>query len=384
MKKRVIVLGSTGSIGKSTLDVIAHQANDFEVVGLACLRSTKLFSDQIARFNPRYACIFEETLKEDVDFGTSTALSGPSGLLDLVSVDADMIVNALPGSKGLDPSIEALRLGRVLALANKESLVMAGRLIKRLTEEGQGRVIPVDSEHSALYQLIESTGKAEIERLIITASGGPFRDHSKEDLIRVTPEQALCHPTWNMGRKVTLDSATFMNKALELIEARWLFDVSPDKLSVLVHPESVVHGMVEFSDGCLFAYLAHPDMRIPIAYALNQGKRSSLPFGKANLSTLGKLTFCEPDTERFPAVELAYRALNAGDSACIVLNAANEMAAAAFLAGKISFTSIAHIVEEAILHHPLIKEIEEVEKIREVHDWTTAFVEDRLRRIDAL
>jgi 1-deoxy-D-xylulose-5-phosphate reductoisomerase len=385
MKKKVVVLGSTGSIGKSTLDVVANHPDDFEIVGLACHQNTKLLAQQIAAFRPRYVGIFDKTLTNDIDPPAGChVLIGPPSLLDLVSSEADIVVNALPGSVGLVPSVETLKQGKVLALANKESLVMAGRLISRLTQSGCGTLIPVDSEHSALYQLMENNGKAGIERLIITASGGPFRDRSKEELAHVSPREALCHPTWNMGTKVTLDSATLMNKALELIEARWLFDVPPDRLSVLVHPESVVHGMVEFSDGSLFAYLAHPDMRIPIAYALNQATRSSQSFGKANLAAIGTLTFREPDSERFPAVDLAYRALVAGDSACIVLNAANEVAASAFLDGKVSFTSITALVKEALDCHSPVGEIVSLDEIQEVHSWATTFVKDRLRRINAL
>jgi 1-deoxy-D-xylulose-5-phosphate reductoisomerase len=383
MKRQVIILGSTGSIGTSTLEVIANQPDDFEVVGIVCGENTRLFSDQIKRFTPPFACLFNETLKDKVDFGSAKPLVGPDGLKEMMKVDANMVVNALPGSVGLEPSLEALTQNRVLALANKESLVMAGRLIKRLTEKGQGTLIPVDSEHSALFQLLEGIGTPEIEKLVITASGGPFRNHSKEHLVNVTPGQALRHPTWNMGRKVTIDSATFMNKALELIEAHWLFDVPPSKLGVLVHPESVVHGMVQCVDGSFFAYLSHPDMKIPIAYALNMGNRVSLPFGRANLVELSKLSFYEPDKERFPAIRLAYQALDVGDSASIVLNAANELAAAAFLDGLIPFTSIAEVVEDAIDKHSPVKEIENLEEIREIHGWAQAYVESSLRRKNA-
>ena len=266
MKKRVIILGSTGSIGKSTLEVIANQPDDFEIVGIACGVNTELFTDQIRRFQPRFACLFNEDLKDRVDFASARRLVGPRGLKDLIEAEADIVVNALPGSVGLESSIDALKQNRVLALANKESLVMAGRFIKNLINEGHGSLIPVDSEHSAVYQLLEGIGRPDIEKLVITASGGPFRNHSKDELSSVTPDQALCHPTWNMGRKVTIDSATFMNKALELIEAHWLFDVHQSKIGVLVHPESVVHGMVQCVDGSFFAYLANPDMKIPIAY----------------------------------------------------------------------------------------------------------------------
>jgi 1-deoxy-D-xylulose-5-phosphate reductoisomerase len=291
-----------------------------------------------------------------------------------------MIVNALPGSIGLEPSIDALSNGRILALANKESLVMAGRLVRSLTERGHGRLIPVDSEHSALYQLMEGVGKEEIESLIITASGGPFKDHTADELKRVRPEEALRHPTWNMGQKVTIDSATLMNKGLEVIEAHWLFDAPIQKIKVVVHPESIVHGMVQFTDGSFFAYLAHPDMRIPIAYALGEGKRLPLPFGNADLAKIGALTFREPDLSRFPALKLAYEALNAGDSALITFNAANEVASAAFVEGRIAFTSIPDLVEEALERHTVAKEVDTLEGIWEIHNAAREFVEGRLRR----
>jgi 1-deoxy-D-xylulose-5-phosphate reductoisomerase len=230
---------------------------------------------------------------------------------------------------------------------------------------------------------MERVDTREIEKLVITASGGPFKNHSKEELKQVSPEEALRHPTWRMGRKVTLDSATLMNKGLEVIEARWLFDAIPENIEVLVHPESIVHGMVQFVDGSFFAYLAHPDMRIPIAYALGEGKRLPLPFGNARLANLGRLTFHEPDMDRFPALRLAYDALATGDSALIVLNAANEVASSAFVESRIPFTSIPDLVEEALAHHGVVKEVDGLEGIWEIHNWAKTFVEDRLRRIDA-
>jgi 1-deoxy-D-xylulose-5-phosphate reductoisomerase len=383
MKKGIVILGSTGSIGRSTLDVVAHRRDEFDVVGLACRENSALFTEQIRTFKPRYACLHDGSRESEVDFGTSRKLTGAAGLKELMWAEADIFVNALPGSMGLEPSIEALSRNRVLALANKESLVMAGRLIQGLVRTDHGRLIPVDSEHSALYQLMERVDTREIEKLVITASGGPFKNHSKEELKQVSPEEALRHPTWRMGRKVTLDSATLMNKGLEVIEARWLFDAIPENIEVLVHPESVVHGMVQFVDGSFFAYLAHPDMRIPIAYALGEGKRLPLPFGNARLADLGRLTFHEPDMDRFPALKLAYDALASGDSALIVLNAANEVASSAFVESRIPFTSIPDLVEEALAHHGVVKEVDGLEGIWEIHNWAKTFVEDRLRRIDA-
>jgi 1-deoxy-D-xylulose-5-phosphate reductoisomerase len=382
MKKRIILLGSTGSIGKSTLEAVDNQQDEFEVVGIACGGNGGLLAEQIRRFKPSFACLYDERAESPVDFGNARELRGPAGLKELLEADAEMVINALPGSVGLEPSLRVLKQGRVLALANKESLVMAGRLIARLRRDG-GRLIPIDSEHSALYQLMEGMADREIEKLIITASGGPFRDYSREALRNVTAQQALRHPTWQMGTKVTIDSATLMNKGLEVIEARWLFEVDHQKIDVLVHPESILHGMLQVVDGSLFAYLAYPDMRIPIAFALNGGTRRNVPFGKINLAEAGRLTFQAPDTERFPALKLAYQALDAGDSALIALNASNEVASTAFLNGRIGFTDIACLVEETLGRHPAVKEVDDLATVREIHDWAKTYTTDNLRRIDA-
>ena len=383
MKKKIILLGSTGSIGASTLEAIENQRDEFDVVGLACRENTRLFNEQIRKFEPRFACLFDEEHAGGVDFGRARRLTGAAGLKELLTAEAEIVVNALPGSAGLEPTIDALRQGRTLALANKESLVMAGRLVSKLTNSGSGRLIPVDSEHSALYQLMMGMERTEIEKLIITASGGPFRNHSAEDLGKVTAEEALRHPTWRMGRKVTIDSATLMNKGLEVIEARWLFDIGHERIDVLVHPESIVHGIVQVVDGSLFAYMAYPDMKIPISFALNGGRRRKLPFGKVNLAEAGKLTFFRPDIERFPALRLAYQALDEGDGALVALNASNEVASSAFLDGRIGFADIPRLVEEVLRRHPAVKEIDDLETIWEIHGWAKIHLEEILRRMDA-
>lgn len=383
MKKKIILLGSTGSIGASTLEAVENQRDEFDVVGLACRENTRLFNEQIRRFEPRFACLFDEEHAGAVDFGRARRLIGAAGMKELLGAEAEIVVNALPGSAGLEPTLEALKQGRTLALANKESLVMAGRLVSKLMRRGPGRLIPVDSEHSALFQLMTSMEKAEIEKLIITASGGPFRNHSREDLGKVTAEEALRHPTWRMGRKVTIDSATLMNKGLEVIEARWLFDIGHERIDILVHPESIVHGLVQVVDGSLFAYMAYPDMKIPISFALNGGIRRALPFGKVNLAEAGKLTFFRPDTERFPALRLAYQALDEGDGALVALNASNEVASSAFLEGRIGFCDIPRLVEETLSRHPAVKEIGDVETIWEIHGWAKTHLEETLRRMDA-
>jgi 1-deoxy-D-xylulose-5-phosphate reductoisomerase len=383
MKKGIVILGSTGSIGTSTLDAIKNQPDEFEVTGLACRENTRLFNEQIRTFKPRFACIYNEALLKEVDFQGARPLSGAAGILELLETNAEMIVNALPGTAGMGPTVEALKKNKCVALANKESLVMAGRLISKLTNGNHGSLIPVDSEHSALYQLMQGIGRREIEHLVITASGGPFKGYSKEQLSRVTVEQALNHPTWKMGRKVTIDSATLMNKGLEVIEARWLFDMAYERIKVLVHPESVLHGMVQLLDGSLFAYMAHPDMRIPIAFALNGGERRKLPFGKVDFAELGKLTFFKPDLDRFPALQLAYQALEAGDSAVITLNAANETAANAFANGMIGFTDIPRLVEAALTCHPVAREVYDLETIWEIDRWAKTYLEHQLRRSNA-
>jgi 1-deoxy-D-xylulose-5-phosphate reductoisomerase len=380
MKKRIVVLGSTGSIGKATLEVIEKHGDSMEVYGLACKENAELFTSQIAKWKPKYACMFDASRTREVSFGNAEKLGGLAGIKEMVRTDADIIVNALPGSIGLEPTLEALRNGRTVALANKESLVMAGRLISKLVKEVPAKLIPVDSEHSALHQLLSGIDSGEIETLVITASGGPFRKTSKEELRKVRPDEAMKHPTWKMGKKITLDSATLTNKGLEVIEAHWLFDIDHRRIKVVIHPESIVHGMVELRDGSILAYLAHPDMRIPISYALNESVRTKLPFSKVRLATLRKLTFSTPDVDRFPALKLAYDALDTGDSASIVFNAANEVAAAAFMEGRIRFTDIARLIDEALTHHTRVPKIEDEDIIWEVHRWAMHYVMERLRR----
>ena len=380
MKKRIVILGSTGSIGKATLEVIEEHSDNMEVYGLACKENVELFSQQVAKWKPKYASLFDTSREHEVSFGDAQKLAGLAGMKEMVRTDADIIVNALPGSIGLEPTLEALKNGKTVALANKESLVMAGRLITKLIREKPAKLIPVDSEHSALYQLLRCNEGAEVETIFITASGGPFRKATKEELGKVRPDEAMKHPTWKMGKKITLDSATLTNKGLEVIEARWLFDLDRERIKVVIHPESIVHGMVEMRDGSVLAYLAHPDMRIPISFALNEGLRTKLPFGRVKLATLRKLTFSAPDVDRFPALRLAYDALDIGDSAPIVFNAANEVAAAAFMEGRIGFTDIARLIDEAMTRHMRILKIEDEQTIWEVHRWAMHYVMERLRR----
>ncbi len=380
MKKKIIILGSTGSIGKATLEVIANQKDAFEVSGLACKGNIGLLNEQIAKFRPKYVCIYDERMKGKVRFDTKRLFAGTTGITRMIDMDGEIVVNALPGSIGLDPTISALRANKILALANKESLVMAGRIVSKLLKAESSKLIPVDSEHSALYQVMKKIRKHELKTITITASGGPFRNHGKSALAHVSVEEALNHPTWKMGRKVTLDSATLMNKGLEVIEARWLFDVAPEKIKVLVHPESIVHGIIECTDGSQMAYMAHPDMKIPISFAINEGKIRTMPSVPLNLEQLGKLTFYAPDTDRFPALRLAFDALRAGDGALVALNASNEVASDAFMERKIRFTDMPVFVERTLEHHPNTPVINDMATVREIHAWATTYTKGLIKK----
>lgn len=379
-KKRVIVLGSTGSIGKATLNVIEAQREKFEVIGLSCKENVTFLNEQIEKFKPEYVCIINGEKKRLVKKKKSKVLVGMDGLREMIQMKPDIVVNALPGSSGLIPTIEALKIGTVLALANKESIVMAGRIVEEYVKRYGARLIPVDSEHSALYQLLRNTKRDEVKSIILTASGGPFKDFSKDELKKVKPEDALKHPVWKMGRKITLDSATLMNKGLEVIEARWLFGFDHDHIRVLIHPESVLHGLVELIDESFMAYMAYPDMRIPISYALNEGERQTIQLPTLRMNTPLKMTFYPPDFERFPALRLAYEALKEGDSAQIALNTSNEIVSDAFLENRISFTEIPVIIEKVLEKHPRKHVIVDMESVWEVYEWAKTYTEKLLEK----
>ncbi len=351
--KNVVVLGSTGSIGKNSLEVLSNFPDRFLVFGLSTNKNVKLLEEQIKQFRPRMAVITDEESFEHLpqDYGTEI-LSGIDGLKRLCShPQVNLVINALVGSVGLLPSLEALDSGKNLAIANKESLVMAGELLIQKAEEKGGEILPIDSEHSAIKQCLLSGKKEEVKRLILTASGGPFLNKSRQSLEEITVEEALSHPTWEMGRKITIDSATLMNKGLEVIEAQWLFGIPSDRIEVLVHPQSIVHSMVEFVDGSVIAQMSLPDMKLPIQYALFYPQRIFSNNTSLDLTKAGQLTFLEPDTEKFPCLGLAYQALKMGGTAPAVLNAANEVAVEAFLAARIGFTDIQKIVKEALRRH---------------------------------
>lgn len=356
--KKITILGSAGSIGKQTLDVVSRLDDRFEIFGLATLDEVEAMVEQINLFEPKIAVMVDsdaaQALEEKVGDVDTQILSGEDGLIELASrEDADIVVNAIVGAAALKPSFAALRKGLRLCSANKESLVIAGHMLMPAVEEAGAELIPIDSEHSALLQASLSGNKHEIRKLILTASGGPFRDKDV-DFEEVTASEALQHPNWTMGAKITVDSATMMNKGLEVIEAHWLFDISPENIDVLVHPQSIIHSIVEFTDGSQIAQASHPDMRLPIQYALTYPARIESPIEPLNLAEIGTLTFEEPDFRRFPCLILAYDALEAGGSAPCILNAANEAAVSLFLAGKISFAEIPRIINDAMNSHEII------------------------------
>jgi 1-deoxy-D-xylulose-5-phosphate reductoisomerase len=360
------VLGSTGSIGTQALDVVRRHPDRFRVVGLAAGTSHALLVGQIREFMPPLVAIADAVaaseLKENLGpLHGVEVLSGPDAAEVLArESEADMVLNALVGAMGLAPSLAALQSGKALALANKESLVVGGELVMDLVKGEPDRLIPVDSEHSALIQCLRGERREDLRRVLITASGGPFRGWSREELAKASVKEALAHPTWNMGPKITVDSATLMNKGLEVIEAHYLFGLDYREIDVVIHPESIVHGIAEFSDGSLIAQLATPDMRLPIQLALAHPDRLSAGIGRLDLAKLGGLTFEELDREAFPAVDLAYRAGTMGSSYPAVLNAANEVAVMAFLEGKIRLTRIADVVGTVLNEHqgaPVVSEV---------------------------
>jgi 1-deoxy-D-xylulose-5-phosphate reductoisomerase len=348
--KRVLILGSTGSIGEQAIDVV-ERSDELEVVGLAARGSWEGLVEQARRLGVERIALTDAgaAARASEAWTEGTVLAGSEGVIDLVTgTDCDVVLNALVGSAGLGPTVAALAQGRDLALANKESLVVGGELVTQLAEATNARIVPVDSEHSALWQLVRGERAGSVERLVLTASGGPFRGRSAGELEDVTPEDALAHPTWDMGGKITVDSATLMNKGLEVIEAMHLFGVPLDQIDVVVHPQSIVHALVTLADGAALAHLGHPDMRVPIAYALHEPERADVPVRALDLVEVGSLTFEAPDLEAFPCLALARAAAAAGGTAPCTLNAANEVAVGAFLAGRLSFPGIARVVERTL------------------------------------
>ncbi len=351
--KTLVVLGSTGSIGVQTLEIISMFPDRYEVAALAAGRNVELLADQVRMFRPELVSVGDDEsvkklrslLGEGLDL---SIVVGASGLLDVATVEADLVVAGLVGAVGLEPTLAALQRGRNVALANKEVMVTAGALVQRVASEQGAQIIPVDSEHSAIFQVLSGQRSQDVKRLILTASGGPFRTWSRGEISNASRKEALNHPNWEMGPKITIDSATLMNKGLEVIEARWLFDTDPDHVDVVVHPESIVHSLVEFVDGSVLAQLGLPDMKVPISVALSFPERLELDLPSLDLTETAALHFERPDGERFPSLGLAYRALASGEAAPAVLNAANEESVAAFLQGKVSIPDIPRLNECAL------------------------------------
>ena len=352
-RRRLSILGATGSVGSSTLDLVERYPERFEVVALTAARNMAALADAARRTSAKLAVIDDPLLLPELEerlSGTGCrSATGPEALREAAAGEAELVMAAIVGCAGLKPVMAAIEAGRTVALANKESLVTAGGLMTAAAEKSGSMILPVDSEHNAIFQCLAGNRSTDVARLVLTASGGPFRTKSRDEMAAMSPEQAVAHPNWSMGAKISVDSATMMNKGLELIEAHHLFDLPSDRIDILVHPQSVVHSMVEFVDGSVLAQMGSPDMRIPIAYALAYPERIATPAERLDLGRIASLTFEVPDSERFPALRLARRALEEGGAAPIVLNAANEEAVAAFLDRRIAFLDICRTVEEALL-----------------------------------
>ncbi|MDR0879727.1 MAG: 1-deoxy-D-xylulose-5-phosphate reductoisomerase [Clostridioides sp.] len=382
--KRLSILGSTGSIGKQTLDVVRSNKDKFEVRAISAHSNVDLLLKQILEFKPGYVCVFDEDacirLKEmipdDIDV---EVLGGMDGLKAISTLDdIDILLTAVVGMIGLVPTVSAIEKGIDIALANKETLVTAGKLVTELAKEKGVKILPVDSEHSAIFQALQGERYENIEKVILTASGGPFRGMKKEELVDVTKKEALKHPNWSMGDKITIDSSTLMNKGLEVIEAKWLFDVDYDQIDVVVHPQSIIHSMVQFKDSSIIAQLGCPDMRLPIQYALGYPDRiENTGLGRVNFSDVATLTFEKPDTEVFPCLSLAYECLKRGGTYCAALNSANEILVGKFLEDKIGFYDIPYYIEKVLENHMSI-ENPTVDDILEIDRWSREFVENLL------
>ena len=360
MRKRIAVLGSTGSIGRDTLEVVRSLADGHQIVALAANTSWERVAEQVREFRPACVSMSDPAaagrLREHLGNATTQVLDGEAGAVEIASRrDVDIVVAAMVGAAGLPSVLAALEHGKVLAIANKEPMVVAGHLISALAQRSGATIVPVDSEHSAIFQALHAGKRGEVRRVVITASGGPFRATPADALANVTPQEALDHPTWpDMGAKIKVDSATLFNKALEVVEARWLFDLTVDQIEVVVHPQSIVHSLVEFCDGSVIAQMGEPDMKVPIRYALTYPDRTEADVAPLDLPKIGQLTFQPPDWDRFPALRLGFRVAEQGGTSGAVLNAANEVAVREFLAGRIAFNQIVELVAEVLARHDII------------------------------
>jgi len=382
MPQGIAILGSTGSIGRNALRVIEALGPDYEVVGLSAHSSVELLAEQARRYRPRFVAVANTDcaarFRALLDGLDTEVVTGPESLTELAESDrVDTVLTAVVGAAGLPSVLAAARSGKRLAIANKEPLVMAGELLTRVARDNGSTLLPVDSEHSAVFQAMQSGRSSEVRKILLTGSGGPFRGAKSEDLEAVTREQALAHPTWRMGPKITIDSATMMNKALEVIEAKWLFDVPVDAVEVLIHPESIVHSLVEFVDGSVIAQLGEPDMCLPIQYALTYPKRVAGLSTPLRLEEIGRLHFERPKPETFRALPLAYQVARTGGTAPAVFNAANEAAVENFLAGHIRFVQIMQLVEHCLDKHE-VRRSASLEELLQADGWARREVSDRL------
>ena len=369
--KKIAILGSTGSIGTQTLEVV-RENGDLEVLGLAAGNNIKLLEEQIREFHPKLAAVWSEEkakeLRENVKDLNVKVVSGMDGLVEVSTItESEILVTAIVGMIGIRPTIEAIKAGKDIALANKETLVTAGHIIMPLAKEHNVAILPVDSEHSAIFQSLQGNPRSALHKILLTASGGPFRGRKREDLANIQVEDALKHPNWEMGRKITIDSSTLVNKGLEVIEAKWLFDVDVEQIEVVVHPQSIIHSMVEYVDGAIIAELGTPDMKLPIQYALYYPERRFLPGDRVDFATLSQLTFEKPDMDTFYGLRLAMEAGKVGGSLPTVFNAANELAVSKFLNRKIKYLEISEIIETCMRNHkniasPTVEEILQTEQ----------------------
>ncbi len=380
--KALSILGSTGSIGTQALEVIDNLPGEFQVVGLTARTNARLLAEQAIKYRVSAVAIVDDTAvaetRDRLEGTGIEVLAGRAGLLELAGRDnVDLCLNGLVGGVGMAPTIAALKAGVDIALANKESMVMAGSLITELARKMKARIFPVDSEHSAIWQCLVGETPDQVRRLILTGSGGPFRSWPRELLTEVTLSQALTHPNWDMGPKITIDSATMMNKGLEVIEARWLFDIAADRIDIVIHPQSIIHSMVEFTDGSVKAQLGVPDMKIPIQYALTYPDHRSAMWERLDLTQVKQLTFEPPDPEKFTCIALAYEALATGGSGPAVLNMANDLAVYAFLDQRIEYVDIPRVLEKALKKHPYTAQ-PTLDDIEELDVWTRRYVAEAL------
>ena len=384
--KKIAILGSTGSIGTNSLSVVESNPYNYEVTALAAGRNIKLLLDQIGKFHPIAVAVSEpglaECLRKNLKKNSKTeVLWGVEGFVKIASLnEVDTVISAMSGAVGLVPTYEAIKAGKDIALANKETMVIAGSIIMDQVKKKNVSILPVDSEHSAVFQCLQGHQKEDLSRIILTASGGPFRDTPVDELEAITPDEALKHPNWDMGKKISIDSATLMNKGLETIEAKWLFDLKIDQIDILIHPESIIHSMVEYKDGSVIAQLGIPHMITPISYALSYPRHVKTSLPPLKLEEVGKLTFKKPDMSRFKCLDLALRAAKTGGTMPAVLNGANEVAVEAFLGGKIGFLDIPHLIERTMEIHDA-EEIDSLEKVIETDKWARETAKKELGKL---